>query len=158
MKSASIPQDTEPVRAVVQSKANSPHRILVVDDDAEIRRLNAKVLLNSGFHVDAAEDGAEAWENLQLHRYDLLVTDNDMPKVTGVELLKKLHAARMALPVILATAVAPNEAFSASPLLPLAAILLKPYTPREFLETVQEALRATVNAPKPDGPPPDLKF
>ncbi|MGA2556670.1 MAG: response regulator, partial [Verrucomicrobiota bacterium] len=90
-------------------QARPTHRILVVEDDGDIRRINTEVLTHSGYEVDAAEDGAAAWETLQRQRYDLMVTDNDMPKVSGVELLHKLHAARMALPVIMATGQLPRE-------------------------------------------------
>ena len=87
---------------------NLPRRILVAEDDPSIRRLNRKMLIDSGYHVDAAEDGAAAWEALLATNYDLLITDNNMPKVTGVDLLKKVHATRMAMPVVMATGICPN--------------------------------------------------
>jgi len=116
------------------------HRILVVEDDGDIRRLNAEVLAHSGYHVDAAEDGAAAWDTLQRNRYDLLVTDNDMPKVSGVELLHKLHAAHIALPVIMATGRLPAEEFTQCPWIQPAALLIKPYSFHELLETVRRVL------------------
>jgi len=94
--------------------------------------------------VDAAEDGAAAWDTLQRARYDLLVTDNDMPKVSGVELLHKIHAARIALPVILATAMPPRDEFTQYPWLQPAALLIKPYSFHELLGTVRDVLRAAV--------------
>ena len=72
----------------------------MVEDDVFIRRLNAELLLRSGYEVDTAADGVAAWQSLNTDSYDLLITDNNMPKVSGVELLKQLHGARMALPVI----------------------------------------------------------
>jgi two-component system chemotaxis response regulator CheY len=120
-------------------------RILVVDDDGDIRRLNTEVLAGSGYKVDAA-DGASAWEILQLNSYDLLLTDHDMPKVAGVELLKKLHAARMTLPVILASGTIPMKELSRHPWLQIDATLLKPYTPDELLATVRKVLFATYGA------------
>ena len=103
-----------------------------------------EILIDSGYHVDAAEDGAVAWDTLQVNSYDLLVTDNDMPKMSGVELIKKLHAARVALPVILATGSLPKEEFTRHPWLQPAATLLKPYTAVEFLGTVKNVLRAAI--------------
>ena len=129
------------------------HRILVVEDDGDIRRLNAEVLAHSGYQVDAAEDGAAAWDTLQRNRYDLMVTDNDMPKVSGVELLHKLHAAHMALPVILATGKPPQDEFAQYPWLQPAALLLKPYSFHELLGTVQQVLRAAGAASEPAAPP-----
>jgi DNA-binding response OmpR family regulator len=123
-----------------------PHRILVVEDDLTICRLNAGVLRDSGYHVDAAEDGAVAWDTLQRTSYDLMVTDNDMPNVSGVELLHKLHAAHMVLPVIMATGTLPAGEFTRHPWLHPAAVLLKPYSFKELLGTVQQVLRSTCAA------------
>ena len=117
-------------------------RILVVDDDGDIRRLNTEVLVGSGYKVDAAADGAVAWDILQLNSYDLLLTDHDMPKVTGVELLKKLHAAHMKMPVILVSGTIPTKELSQHPWLQIDATLLKPYTPDELLATVRKVLPA----------------
>ena len=124
-----------------------PHyRILVVDDDAHIRELNAELLMSSGFHVDTAVDGAAAWDELSAQNYDLMITDNNMPRVSGVELLGKLHAARMELSVIMATGAMPEEEFNRQPWLQPAALLLKPYTLAELLETVKKVLRANADA------------
>jgi DNA-binding response OmpR family regulator len=116
-----------------------------VDDDASIRDLNTEVLIHSGYAVDSAEDGAIAWATLQRHSYDLLITDQNMPKVSGVELVRKLRGARMALPVILATGAMPTEELDRHPGLRIEATLLKPFTIAMLLETVQEVLRATDN-------------
>jgi two-component system alkaline phosphatase synthesis response regulator PhoP len=150
-----IPQVKTPSSARLQDQTVSPGRILVVDDDHDIRRLSAEVLMHHGYQVDAAEDGAVAWDALQLKRYDLLVTDNNMPKVSGVELLKKVYAARMALPVIMATGTLPREEFIRYPWLQPAATLLKPYAMEEFLGTVQKVLRVTDGDREQLPPPPD---
>jgi DNA-binding response OmpR family regulator len=121
-------------------------RILVAEDDDGLLRLNAEVLKRSGYHVDAAEDGTAAWDMLQLNHYDLLVTDNNMPRLTGVELLKKLHATGVVLPVIMATGELPEEEFSQFPWLRPGAILLKPYAIAELLRTVKKVLRETDGA------------
>jgi CheY-like chemotaxis protein len=83
-------------------QTSPPRRILVVEDDSVIRRLNAEVLTRSGYQVNTVEDGAAAWNALVGDGYDLMITDNMMPTLTGEELLKKLRAARMAVPVIMA--------------------------------------------------------
>jgi two-component system sensor histidine kinase and response regulator WspE len=136
-------QAREPVGAAPQHKPNPRQRILVVEDDDEIRRLNAEVLMHSGYKVDTAVDGAVAWDALQLNTYDLLVTDHNMPKLSGVELLKKLHADRMALPVILVSGTIPTEKLKRHPWLQIQATLLKPFTADELLGTVRKVLRAT---------------
>jgi len=130
----------ESASAPMQSQKSPPHHILVVDDDLCIREFDTAVLVRSGYAVDAAEDGAAAWEALGASNYDLVITDNNMPKVSGVELLKKLRAARMDLPVIMASGALPTEEFTRSPWLKPTATLLKPYTVAEMLRTVKMVL------------------
>jgi len=87
----------------------------VVEDNRDLRQLNAGMLIHSGYAVEVAEDGAAAWEALQANRYDLLITDNNMPRLTGIELLKKLRSARMGLPVIMATGTVPTQELAQNP-------------------------------------------
>jgi two-component system OmpR family response regulator len=124
-------------------KRNPHHRILVVDDDEDIRRLHTEVLVNSGYKVDAAADGAIAWDALQLNDYDLLLPDHGMPPVNGLHLVKKLRAARMAMPVIMVSGMGPAKELRRHPWLQIDATLLKPYTPRELLATVRNVLYTT---------------
>ncbi len=121
-------------------------RILVVADDGDIRRLNTEALTHYGYRVDAAQDGAVAWDTLQLNGYDLMVTDNELPEVTGIDLLKKLYAARCAVPVIMATGALPLEEFTRHPWLQPAAMLIKPYTIGELVLIVREVLREAGNS------------
>lgn len=153
MKEDKISQAGNSHSAPLARKPNPSHRILVVDDEPAIRRLNAAVLIDSGYHVDAAEDGAVAWDALQRNSYDLLVTDNNMPKVSGVELIKKLHAVRMALPVILVSGTMPTDELKRHPRLQIEATLLKPFTVEELLRTVAKILRAPVSAREQIAPP-----
>ena len=119
-----------------------PRHILVVDDDDAIRHINTEVLIHYGYHVDAAEDGAVAWQRMQRNSYDLLITDNQMPNVSGMELLLKLRDFCIPMPVIMATGTLPVESISRPGLQP-AALLMKPYTPGELLQAVEKALGAT---------------
>ncbi len=126
--------------------ANAPsHRILVVDDEPMIRKLNREVLRLSGFQVDTAEDGEAAWDALQMTGYDLVVTDHKMPRMSGVELLQKMHSAGMLLPVIVASGTLTPIEFGLYPWLQPSAILLKPYTLEELLVAVKSALMANAD-------------
>jgi DNA-binding response OmpR family regulator len=129
-------------RFIPSPSVNPRQRILVADDDELIRQLNTEVLTYSGYLVDAAKNGAVAWEAIQANTYDLLITDQSMPEVTGVGLLKRLHAARLALPVIMATATYPQDEMAEHPWLQIEASLLKPYTFEELLTTVKNVLHA----------------
>jgi DNA-binding response OmpR family regulator len=132
----------EPASAPLQRKPNMSQRILVVEDDVVTLRINIKVLTKSGYEVDGAEDGAVAWDALQLNGYDLMVTDNDMPNVSGVDLLKKLYAARMAMPVIMVSGMMPTAELEQQPWLQVEASLHKPYAVSELLTTVRDVLFA----------------
>jgi DNA-binding response OmpR family regulator len=157
MNDSELLQAGEPAGAAVQSPTNSSHRILVVDDDPYICHLSAEVLIRHGYEVDAAADGAAAWQALNADRYDLLITDHNMPRLTGVELVKKLCSARMALPVIMATGQLPAEALAPTPSLQLTAVLPKPFAVDELLDTVEKVLRATDNPREQLAPPPNWR-
>jgi DNA-binding NtrC family response regulator len=140
---------------VSDHEQNPRQRILVVDDDAAMRRLNAEVLILYGYAVDTAVDGSEAWDALQINHYDLLITDNGMPKVTGIELLEKLHDSSQELPTIMATGTAPVEEFARAPWLQPAVLLLKPYTFDELLRAVKNVLQQSSSAHGENAPPPN---
>jgi two-component system cell cycle sensor histidine kinase/response regulator CckA len=137
-------QGAEPLR--VEDGASRPgksiQRILVVDDDISIRQLSTEMLIRSGYEVDAAADGAAGWKALQDKSYDLVITDNFMPKVTGVEMVRKLHVAGMKLPVIMATATLPQDEFVSQPWLQAVTTLLKPFRADELLSAVKKTLAA----------------
>jgi DNA-binding NtrC family response regulator len=129
--------------ALYQCQMNPPRRIFVVDQDPYIRHFSAEVLIRQGYEVNAAEDGAAAWKELQANNYNLLIIEQKIPKVSGVELLKKIHATRMDLPVILATRTLPTKTFTLLPWLQAASILRKPYTFEKLLGMVKNVLYAT---------------
>jgi len=142
---------TKKTKMQKRANDNSRQRILVVEDDPDIRRLNTEILIYSGYQVDAAESGLAAWYALQLNHYDLMITDNNMPKLTGVQLLQKMHASGMEMPVIMATGTLPSLEFSNELL--QTTLLLKPYSYDELLKTVKNVLYA--NRQGPATPPPD---
>ena len=143
MRVNKISQVEGPVRAACQASSKPPPRILVVDDEPDIRRLNTEVLVESGYQVDAAKDGVAAWQALHTGRYDLLIADNTMPEVTGLELIKKMNSEGMNLPVILMSATLPMEELRLQPWRNIRATLSKPYTLVELLITVEKVLHAT---------------
>jgi DNA-binding response OmpR family regulator len=126
----------------LQGQANSSHRILVVDDDDDIRDISAQVLTAYGYRADTAADGADAWKALRARSYDLLITDHNMPKVTGIELVRTLRSERMTLPVVLMSGTLPEEALVQNSPLQLAGTLLKPFTMEELVATVTKIVGA----------------
>ena len=79
-------------------------RILVVDDESNLRKVLAGLLRREGYEVDTAEDGAEAWDMLVDDDYAAVVTDLRMPNLDGMSLLKRIAQRSPELPVIIVTA------------------------------------------------------
>jgi CheY-like chemotaxis protein len=115
-------------------------RILVVDDESIMRTLMTTVLVKSGYQVESAEDGAVAWEALQAEPYDLLITDQNMPKITGIELVRNMRSAHMALPAVMVAGVVPEDELAQDPSLQFSATLSKPFELSDFLDTVSNVL------------------
>jgi len=145
---------TDEPASLTPSTTSCANRILVVDDDGDTRLLYGFVLTRPGYFVDVAEDGAAGWEALQANPYHLLITEHEMPKLTGVELVKKLRAARLALPVVMAARRLPIEELARNPALQLAAMLSKPFLAEALLNTVKDVLHVTDTAPEPIKPLP----
>lgn len=78
-------------------------RILVVDDSITVREMERKLLENRGYHVDVAVNGVEGWNAVRTQTYDLVISDIDMPRMNGIELVKQIknHPRLDALPVII---------------------------------------------------------
>ncbi|WP_040267456.1 hybrid sensor histidine kinase/response regulator [Pseudomonas rhodesiae] len=75
-----------------QQTAEAPRkRVLVVDDSLTVRELQRKLLLNRGYEVAVAVDGMDGWNALRSEDFDLLITDIDMPRMDGIELVTLLR-------------------------------------------------------------------
>jgi two-component system, chemotaxis family, sensor histidine kinase and response regulator WspE len=81
----------------------APKRILVVDDSITVREMERKLLENAGYQVDVAVDGMDGWNAARLGKYDLIVTDVDMPRLSGIELVQQLkaHPTLQSIPTII---------------------------------------------------------
>lgn len=140
MKNFESTSTSEPARSFIRDQPALPPRILVVDDDNDTRQLSMDVLAGDGYDVEAAKDGAAGWEALQAEEYDLVITDNTMPRMTGVEMIAKLRAARMSLPVIMATGHLPAHEFVRRPWLKPDLSLQRPFTNDDLLAAVKKIL------------------
>lgn len=79
-------------RIARQNQTQTPRkRILVVDDSLTVRELQRKLLLNRGYDVAVAVDGMDGWNALRAEDFDLLITDIDMPRMDGIELVSLLR-------------------------------------------------------------------
>ena len=117
--------------------------ILAVDDEAHILHVVSLKLQNAGFTVLTANDGEEALEAAATAAIDLLITDYQMPGISGLDLAKKLHTepGRRNLPVILVTAhglaLEQVELAHAG----ITACVSKPFSPRDLLDKVNLLLQ-----------------
>ncbi len=86
-----------------KAKSRDRKRILVVDDSITVREMTRKLLQNRGYDVDVAVNGMDGWTAIRTNPYDLVVSDIDMPRMNGIELVKQIkeHPKLNTLPVII---------------------------------------------------------
>jgi DNA-binding NtrC family response regulator len=130
-------------RAIHPEPSPSSARILVVDDDPILSRLMAMLLAGAGYQVDTAGDGEQGWTALNTKSYDLLMTDNDMPRLKGLGLVQRLRAAGMSLPVIVVSGSEHIRNFVDDAFLALAAVMPKPFNPQDLVAEVGRACHVT---------------
>lgn len=112
--------------------ANSNMKILVVDDFQTMRRIIRNYLRQLGFNnVEEAEDGDVALAKLQEAPFDFVITDWNMPKMTGIDLLKEIRAqdAFRTIPVLIITAEAEKENVVQAAQAGVNDYIVKPFTP-----------------------------
>ena len=138
----------------LQCQTYPPLRILMVSDDSCLCELNAEVLRRHSYEVNTARDGETGWEELQTNLYHLMITENNLPRLTGVGLLKRLRSACMPLPVIIVTGILPTWESPQYSWLLKATKLLKPYGFDELLGLVKKVLDDTARARAKAASPP----
>lgn len=123
-------------------------RILIVDDFSTMRRIIKNLLRDLGFNNTAeADDGSTALPMLKSSHYDLLITDWNMPGMTGIELLKAVRAepTLAALPVMMVTAESKREQIIEAAQAGVNGYIIKPFTAqtlKEKLEKIFERVNA----------------
>jgi DNA-binding response OmpR family regulator len=120
-------------------------RILYVDDEPLLRRLGELALVRMGYDVDTAVDGTHGWEELQHTHYNLLITDDTMPGLTGLELSRNARLAGMRLPIMMTSdsiSAMQNPAWAQ---LDIAAFLPKPFAFDALVHTVEQVLISANN-------------
>lgn len=119
-------------------------RVLLADDQLATRHIVRFNLERFGFEVLDATDGLDAWNILQKERIHLVITDESMPRLAGMELCARIRQTPwMAdLPVILITGVVPFPTRETMEKLAIAHCFVKPFSPREMVDKVCEVLHA----------------
>jgi len=121
-------------------------KVLVVDDEIHIIHVVAIKLRNNGYEVISAENGAEAFKLACEEKPDIVVTDFQMPVMTGVELVEKLrqNEATKDIPVIMLTARGFAIKDEQKEDLQISEFLSKPFSPKELLRSIEDILHHKV--------------
>lgn len=117
-------------------------KVLVVDDEIHIVHVVAIKLRNNGYQVLTAGNGQEAFQLACRQQPHIIITDHQMPVMSGLELVEKLRAHQKTkdLPVILLTARSFAIDEKQKQDLKISASLSKPFSPKELLENVEDIL------------------
>ncbi|MCM2254434.1 MAG: response regulator [Vicinamibacteria bacterium] len=117
-------------------------RVLVVDDEEDVRVLLVAVMRGAGYEVAEAENGTAALERLQTKPFDLILLDVMMPGLDGWGVLDRLKELPDAPPVVLATARNDEETFQRGVKAGVAALVGKPFAFQDLLAACERALQA----------------
>jgi CheY-like chemotaxis protein len=117
-------------------------RVLIVDDDATVRQVLAKILVNAGYRVEEAADGEQAATALEASEPDLILCDITMPGEDGMDLLRDVKRDRRLgrIPFIFLTASTELDSIMSGIREGAADYITKPFRPDRVLEAVERAL------------------
>jgi CheY-like chemotaxis protein len=117
-------------------------RILLVDDEDLIVEMGASMLARLGYEVHAVHDGLEALEAFRRNpdQFDLVITDQTMPHLTGTELANELTALKPGIPIILCTGYSEMVSRETAKDMGISEFLTKPVSRGELIESVRRAL------------------
>ena len=126
-------------------------RILVIEDDRQVRQVLRQMLERGGYEVDTAEDGNKGLAQFRARPADVVVTDILMPEKDGLETIEALVQAYPNLPIVAISGGGPGEkaqfALDLAQLSGAGRILAKPFSRKEILAVIRSALEAGGNAP-----------
>ena len=146
-----MPTDSTERRGVVCSRA----RVLVVDDDPDMRALLADVLGDEGYAVEGVANGAEALIRLRAESFAAIILDKNMPGLSGLDLLPGLRTMCPGTPVILITAFGDVSTYMDAMEKGAFEYIFKPFRMEELLRALQRALpsgtQALSSPPSPGG-------
>lgn len=116
-------------------------RILLVDDFSTMRRIVRNILKQIGFeNIDEAEDGKQAFDKLKAEKFDFVVSDWNMPNMTGIQLLQAVRADAQLkdLPVLMVTAETEKEKVLEAVQSGVSNYIVKPFTAEVLMEKINK--------------------
>ena len=118
-------------------------KILMVDDMASIRRIVKVILTEEGHQVDEADSGVSGYQRATSFRYDLILSDWNMPRGTGTEMVRELkrNPETRDVPIVMLTAEAEKSRIIELAQLGVKGYILKPFKPDTLIKAVRAALQ-----------------
>jgi two-component system chemotaxis response regulator CheY len=117
--------------------------ILAVDDSASMRQMVAFTLKAAGYNVIEAADGQEAYEKARGQQVDLVLTDQNMPKMDGITLVKSLRGLPMfsGTPILILTTESSDEMKAKGKAAGATGWLVKPFDPAKLIEVIRKVIK-----------------
>ena len=118
-------------------------RILVVEDDEAVRRMTVRALSEAGYGTREAVDGQDAFEKSNGRDFDLVLTDQNMPRMDGISLTKKLrdNPKFKATPILILTTESSDQMKQAGRSAGATGWLVKPFDPAKLIEVIKKVVR-----------------
>ncbi len=119
------------------------HSILAVDDSASMRQMVSFTLKSAGYQVVEAVDGQDAWEKSVGREFDLVLTDQNMPRMDGIGLTKRLreNPKFKATPILILTTESSDQMKQAGRNAGATGWLVKPFDPTKLIEVIRKVIR-----------------
>jgi two-component system chemotaxis response regulator CheY len=119
------------------------HSILAVDDSVSMRQMVSYTLKSAGFEVVEAVDGEDAFEKARQRHFDLVLTDQNMPRLDGIGLTKRLreHPSFKATPILILTTESSDQMKQAGRAAGATGWLVKPFEPTKLIEVIRKVIR-----------------
>ena len=119
------------------------HSILAVDDSPSMRKMVSFTLTGAGYQVVEAVDGQDALEKAQTHDIDLVLADQNMPRLDGIGLTRKLreHPKFKTTPILILTTESSDQMKQAGRSAGATGWLVKPFDPNRLIEVIQKVIR-----------------
>jgi two-component system chemotaxis response regulator CheY len=119
------------------------HSILAVDDSISMRQMVSFTLKNAGYEVVEAVDGEDAFDKARARDFDLVLTDQNMPRLDGIGLTKRLreHPKFKNTPILILTTESSDEMKKAGRAAGATGWLVKPFDPAKLIEVIKKVVR-----------------
>ena len=119
------------------------HSILAVDDSASMRQMVSFTLKSAGYNVVEAVDGQDAWEKAGSRSFDLVLTDQNMPRLDGIGLTRKLRETPQFknTPILILTTESSDQMKQAGRSAGATGWLVKPFDPAKLIEVIKKVVK-----------------